>query len=146
MAARKKTTTKKVEDLTSQTTEAFQDNVEKLSQSFADLGDFGKANVEAVIESAQRSAKGVETVSQEASSFGKKVFEDSVEAMKALSTAKNPQQFIETQSEFTRSIVEAQMAQVSKMADLFMGVSKEAVEPIGKRYTAMVDMVQSYRA
>jgi phasin family protein len=135
----------KFADVNMPTPEAFQEGIEKMTESFGDIGEISKANAEAAIEAAQISAKGMENVSQEAAAYSKEMFDKSVEAAKALTTAKSPQEFIESQTEFTRSVIESQMAQFAKMTELMTGVTKQAAEPLAQRYTAMVDKAQSFR-
>ncbi len=135
----------KFADLNMPTPEAIQEGFEKMTESFGDIGEISKANAEAAIEAAQISAKGMENVSQEAAAYSKEMFDKSVEAAKALTTAKSPQEFIESQTEFTRSVFESQMAQFAKMTELMTGVTKQAAEPLAQRYTAMVDKAQSFR-
>lgn len=151
----KKTTTKasakaksfnsQFEDFAVNPTAAVQENMEKMTESLAKVGEFSKANLEASVEAAQLAAEGVEKISSEAADFNKKLFEDSVEAAKKLSTARDPQAFIEGQTEFVRTAMEAQFAQFAKMSELMVDATRQSAEPMAKRYTAMVDMMQTFR-
>lgn len=136
----------KFKDYTAQATATMQENMEKVSKSMADIGEFGKDNVEAVVESASTFAKGVESIASEQANYAKSSMEKSVEQFKSVASAKTPQDFMEAQSDYFRSAFEANVSQMSKLSDMWIATTKDCSEPLSRRYTAMVEKVQSYRA
>jgi phasin family protein len=136
---------KKIEDFTSQATASMQENFEKVSASMAEMGSMGQENMEAVVESATIFAKGVEEVATEQAAFTKEAVEKGVEQFKAVASVKTPQEFIEAQTDFMREAFEANIAQMTKLTDMWTATTKDASQPLNKRYTAAVEKMQSFR-
>ena len=74
--------------------------------------------------------------------YSKKTVEDQVTAAKTLSQAKSVQEVVELQTAFAKSMYEAYVAEVGKMAEAVSASMKDAMAPINERVTAMVERVQ----
>jgi phasin family protein len=120
----------------------IQENIQKAVSSFGDVNTFGKDTVEAVVESATIASKGIEAFNAETAAFGKEAFEASSKATKDAFSAKSVQEFVEIQSEFSKSFFENYVAQSTKIAEMFTTASNEAAEPINARVNAFVEKVQ----
>ena len=128
------------------TTDTFKDGYDKFAKSLSSLADFQKASVEAMMASTNVLTKGFEQAASAQASFVKEHYEETVALAKAASASKSVQEAIELQTEFARTAFERNLGLVTKLADHWNGVAKEAAEPMTKRYAEFVDMVQSYRA
>ncbi|MEZ5921933.1 MAG: phasin family protein [Parvularculaceae bacterium] len=146
MAAKKQTVENAFESATAFTSDAFKEGYEKFATGSNSFADFQKGSLEAWMQSANIVAKGFEKAATEQASFAKDRFEDSVAVVKAASTSKSVQEAIELQSDFARTAFEKNLAFANTLADHWNGVAKEASEPMTKRYSEFVEMVQSYRA
>lgn len=135
----------KFKDYTAQATATMQENMEKVSKSMTDIGDFGKDNVEAVVESASTFAKGVESIAAEQANFAKSSMEKSVEQFKTVASAKTPQDFMEAQTDYLRAAFENNVSQMNKLSDMWIATAKDCSEPLSRRYSAMVEKAQSFR-
>jgi len=136
------TDTKKTAEATTAINDAMNDGIERMTQGLSNAGAFGQENVEAFIESATTFAKGVEKIATENAEFAKTQMEAGQEKFQALSKVKSPQEFFEAQSELFKTSMETQMGQFSKMSDMFVSVTREAAQPLSKRYTAFVEVMQ----
>lgn len=125
--------------------EAMKEGYEKLAKSMSTFADFQKHSIEAMMASATALAKGFERAASEQSAFAKEAFEESVAAAKAATTSKSVQEAMEIQSDFARTAFEKQLGHATKLADHWNTVAKEAADPITKRYSDLVELVQSYR-
>ena len=134
----------KFREYASQASTTMKDNMEKMSRSMADMSEFGKDNVEAVVESASTFAKGVEGIATEQANYAKSSMEKSVEQMKAVASARTPQDFMEAQTDYMRTAFEANISQMNKLSDMWIATAKDCAEPLNRRYSAMVEKVQSY--
>ncbi len=126
--------------------DAFKDGYEKFSKSLNSFADFQKGSLEAMMASATTVAKGFEQAASAQAGFVKEQYEETVALAKAASSSKSVQETIEMQSEFAKTVFERNLGLVTKLADHWNGVAKEASEPLTKRYGEFVEMVQSYRA
>ncbi|MEL6365868.1 MAG: phasin family protein [Pseudomonadota bacterium] len=139
------TATAAIESAAAAGSDMFKDSFERMMKSVSDMTEFQKETFEAFVESAQTFSKGVETISTETMAFQKKAMEDGVAAAKSASTAKSLQDVIETNTDFVKTSFEAFVGQMNKMNDVMTNTVKDAGEPVNERYTAFVEMVQSYR-
>jgi phasin family protein len=118
------------------------EGVERMTRGMTQMGSFAQENTEAVMQAASTMAKGFERVTQENVDYAKSQFETASERVQSLSKAKTPQEFFEAQSELFRSTMEAQINQVNKVSDMMIATAKDAAQPLSKRYSAMVELMQ----
>mgnify|MGYP002784738156 CR=1 FL=1 len=126
--------------------DAFKDGYEKFAKSLNSFADFQKGSLEAMMASATTVAKGFEKAASAQAGFVKEQYEETVALAKAAASSKSVQETIELQSEFAKTVFERNLGIVTKLADHWNGVAKEASEPLTKRYGEFVEMVQAYRA
>jgi phasin family protein len=143
-------TTKAAKD-TVQTLEAFtaagqtqmKEGLERSMAAMAEMGAFGKENVEAFVASATVATKGFEAVSARAVAYSKSALEAHMAAAKAIMTSKSVQEAMEKQVEYARTAFDGYVAEVGEMTQLLSGVTKDAVKPINERVTAVSHLIQS---
>ncbi|MFN3958692.1 MAG: phasin family protein [Parvularculaceae bacterium] len=126
--------------------DAFRDGYEKFAKSLNSFADFQKGSLEAMMASANVVAKGFEQAASAQAGFVKEHYEETVALAKAAAASKSVQEAIELQTEFAKTAFERNIGLVTKLADHWNGVAKEASEPLTKRYGEFVEMVQTYRA
>ncbi|MGE0046406.1 MAG: phasin family protein, partial [Hyphomonadaceae bacterium] len=115
------------EQVTTASSEAFRDNVDRSLAAVSEMSAFGKQNVEAMIASAAAAQKGFETLSARAVAYSKSAMENHVAATKSLMTSKSVQEFVEKQTAYTRSAFDAYVAELNSLSDVFSGVAKDAI-------------------
>lgn len=142
--------TKTLEELTTQSKQAFegiikagQEQAEKvgqqLFQGYDDLASFNKQNVDAIVQSSTVVAKGAEEVSKTVAAFAQSSLEQGVAAGKALMGAKTLKDIIDLQAGFAKQSFDAFMAESSKLSELSVKVTNEALAPINARVNATVE-------
>jgi phasin family protein len=124
---------------------AFREGVDKSIASLSELSAHGKKNLEAVVESASAAQKGVEALSQQGLTFAKKSWEDGVAAAQSASQARSIQELIELQTQWSRSALEAYLAEANKAAETFAASVKDSLQPLNARVTDAVERFQSAR-
>ena len=134
-----------VEQITTASSTAIKDAVEKSISGFSEFNAQSKLNLEAVIASVTASTKGVEAISTHAMAYSKKAIEEQVAAAKTLSSAKSIQEVVELQSSFAKSAMETYMSEVTKMSEIFQASLKDSMKPINARVTAAVERLQAAR-
>ena len=135
-----------VETVLKKGTESLKDGFEKLSQSYEQMAAFNKETTEAVIESAKKAGKGVETVNTEVFEYSRQSLEDGVTATKSILAAKTLEEVFETQSRFTKEAFEAYVAEMSKVREMALEAAKRASEPLQARVDALAVLVQKQAA
>lgn len=139
MSATRKT---KTEETINTAKASANDGVARMTDGMSKMGSFGQDTMEAMTTSASIVAKGMEKVGQENVAFAKSQMEHGSERVKALQSIKSPQEFFEAQADIFRTVMEAQIEQTNKVSDLMINTVRDAAQPMSKRYSAMVEMMQ----
>lgn len=137
-----------------QTTDAARDQAESATHAFAqrtqgamdkgkemveEMSTFAKGNVEAMVESTGIYARGLETLSQDATAFAKKSYEDAAAAMKAMAAAKSPTELFKLHSDYTRQMFDAMVAETSKSTERMVKLVGEVAQPLSTRVSLATD-------
>lgn len=138
-----KTATAAFEQVTTASSEAMRENIDRGMAAMSEVSAFGKENMEAWMASASAAQKGMETISARAIAFSKLAMENHMAAAKSLMTSKSVQEFVEKQSEYARSSFDAYVAELTSISDLMAGVTKDAIKPLNERMTAVGHLMQT---
>jgi phasin family protein len=130
------------ESVSTASSEAFRENVDRGIAAMSEMGAFGKQNLEAMIASATATQKGVEALSARAVAYSKTAMEKHVAAAKSLMASKSVQEFVEKQTEYARSSFDAYVAELNNVSDVLQGVAKDAFKPINERMSAVSHLMQ----
>jgi phasin family protein len=138
-----KSATAAFEQVTTASSEAMRENIDRGMAAMSEVSAFGKENLEAWMASATAAQKGMETISARALAFSKAAMENHMAATKSLMTSKSVQEFVEKQSEYARSSFDAYVAELTSISDLMAGVTKDAIKPLNERMTAVGHLMQT---
>jgi phasin family protein len=138
-----KSATEAFEQVTTVSSEAVRENIDRSLAALSEASAFGKQNVEAWLASAAAAQKGFEALSARAVAFQKQALENQVAAAKSLMTSKSVQEFVEKQNEYAKSSFEAYVAELSTVSDLVAGATKDALQPINERVNAVGQLIQT---
>lgn len=115
----------------------------KSQSAVADMGEFGKGNVEAMVESGKIAAKGFETMGQDAADYTRRSFESMTAAMKNMASVKSPTELFQLQSEYVRSAFDQAVAQTSKNTEAMIKLASDAAQPLSNRFAVAVEKVKT---
>lgn len=138
-----KEATQSIEAFTAAGQHQMKEGMERSMAAMAEVGAFGKENVEAIVASATVATKGFEAVSARAVAYSKSAMEAHMAAAKSIMTSKSVQEVMEKQAEYARSAFDTYVAEMGKMTELLSGVTKDAVKPINERVTAVSHLIQT---
>ena len=138
-----KTATEAFEQVTTASSEAVRENIDRGLAAISEASAFGKQNVEAWLTSAALAQKGFETLSARAVAFQKAAIENHVAATKSLMTSKSVQEFAEKQNDYAKGAFEAYVAEVTEVSELVQGLAKETLQPINERVNAVGQLIQT---
>jgi phasin family protein len=125
--------------------EAFKSSMETATKSYDKLVGFSKENVEAAMKATTTYTKAVEQMNSEVMEFSKRQIEDGIAAWKAVMGAKTVQEAWEVQSDYTKSAMDAYVAQFTKLNEMFLSTAKTAAEPVNARIHAFAEIVKESR-
>lgn len=117
--------------------------VEKGTKGIAELVEFSKGNVEAVVTSGKIATKGAEEIARYATDYGRSSIEKANATAKQFAAVKSPTEFFQLQSEFAKSSIEAFVGEASKFGENYMKLLGEIAQPIQSRYALAVEKVKT---
>ena len=95
----------------------------KIGEEFQKVG---KEGFEAAVRSYGDANKGFQAIIAEVTSYSKKSIEDGTRAFEQLLGAKSFQQVIEIQSQYARMVYEANVAELSKLGEMYVSLAQNA--------------------
>ena len=99
-------------------------------KNFDDVQKYGKDNMDATMKAWGQVSKGVQAIAAETADYSKKSFEDGTRAFEQLLGAKSFEQVIEIQSQYARMAYEAYVAELSKLGEMYAGLTRNAYKPV----------------
>ncbi|CAO3418371.1 phasin family protein [Azospirillum doebereinerae] len=132
-------TVKQFEQTATAAKEQFEKATTQLLKSYEDLQAAGKANVEALVESSSIAAKGAEDLSREVVAYSQSALDKTITTGKALLTAKSLQEVVELQNSFLKSSFDSLIAETTRIQELSVKVTNEALAPLSARVNATVE-------
>ncbi len=116
--------------------------VEKGPKFLAELTEFNKGNIEALVESSKIAARGFEAMSQDAMATAKSTFEEASQAMQTLATVKSPTEFMKLQADFARSAFDTMVQQASRRTEASLKLAGEVAQPISNRVALAAEKIK----
>lgn len=111
----------------------FREMMEKQMAGISEMTEFAKGNVEALVASAKAATAGAQVVASTVAEHGKARFEETSTAVRAMASAKTPQELMQLQSDFAKGNFDAGVAMFSKLTETLLKVSGEISQPISNR-------------
>ena len=90
----------------------------------------GKEGFDTAVRSYGEVNKGFQAVVAEVTNYSKKTFEDGTRAFEQLAGAKSVEQAIEIQSQYAKKAYDAHMAQMTKLGEMYISLTRDAFKPV----------------
>jgi phasin family protein len=117
--------------------------MEKSGKMVEEMNEFGKGNVEALVESSRIALKGFESIGQDAAEYGRKSFEGFTAAMKSMASVKSPTELFKLHSDFVKASFDQAVAEASKNTEAMIKLAGDAAQPISNRFAVAADKAKS---
>ena len=114
--------------------------------SYDDVAEFSNENLKALVAAQNAYAKGVESLSADWFTFSKRLAEENVNAAKLVFAATTVNEVVDLQGAFVKNSVDAVLSQSAKSGEMAAKVTKDAVEPINARVSAVVEKLTTFAA
>jgi len=115
---------------------------EKSAKAFEEINEFGKGNVEALVESGKIAAKGFETLGQDYADYARKQFEGTTAALKGFAAVKSPTEFFKLQADFVRGQFDSFVAESSKNTEAVLKLAGDVAKPISNRVALAAEKIK----
>lgn len=115
---------------------------EKGAKAFEEMNEFGKGNVEALVESGKIAAKGFEALGQGYADYARKQFEGTTAAFKGFAAVKSPTEFFKLHSDFVRGQFDSFVAESSKNTEAMIKLAGDVAKPISNRVALAAEKIK----
>jgi len=119
--------------------EQFEKAAQAATKSFDELVSLAKGNVDAVFASAAVVAQGTEQITRAWFALQHSAVEQAAEATRSLFAAKTLREVVDLQSTYSKSAFDGFVAESSKLSELGLKVTNDAVAPIAARVNVAVE-------
>jgi phasin family protein len=109
-------------------------------KGYEEIASFGKANVEALVQSSTLALKGAEELTKVFAALGNQNVERASAAVKALAGVRSPADLIQLQSQLTREGTDSLVSDSRKIAEIVNTIVTSALEPLQARFKAASDL------
>ena len=130
---------KNLETAFSMTKEQFEKAGGTMFKGFDDVASFGKDNIDAVVTAGNIATKGWQDLGAAWFAFAKGTVDNNVAMMQAMMAVKSPRELVDIQSSFAKSSFDSFVAESSKLSEMGVKVTNEAMAPISARVNATVE-------
>lgn len=134
--------TTKLTEVASEAQERAKAAFEKSSALLSEAGEFGKGNVEAIVESGKILAAGLQELGKDYVAEGKSAFETMTADVKELAAVKSPADFFKLQGEILRRNFDAAVASGSKHSEALVKLANDSFAPISTRVSVAIEKVK----
>ena len=118
--------------------------VAKKSQKVAqELAEITRSNVEAVVEAGRLAAEGVRSLGQDAVARSREGAEQAADAIRSLTEAKSPTEFVQLQSEIARTSFDRMVAESSRFTESMVKLAGKAFQPLSNRATVNAERINN---
>jgi phasin family protein len=127
--------------LFSEAGERGQQAVKRSQKAIEELAEVSKANVEALVDAGKIAVEGARSIGQDVVETSREGIEKAANAVRALTEAKSPTEFMQLQSEFARAQFDRFVAESSRLTESFVKLAGEAIQPIQNRATVNAERI-----
>lgn len=130
------------ENFSTASSDAAKKSFERSVALMGEMGEFSKANMAAVAESAQVAGKAAEQIGTRAASYTKEAVEHAMEVGRSVSTAKSVKEAIEIQADFAKTSFDRYLEEMNAWTGLMASSMKSCIEPLNAQAGEFVAMMQ----
>ncbi|MCL4673060.1 MAG: TIGR01841 family phasin [Sphingomonadaceae bacterium] len=115
---------------------------DKGAELAAEMGEFSKGNLEAVVESGKILAAGVQTIAKTQFEDAKSAVEVMTADVKEMAAVKSPTDFVQLQGKLASRNFDAAVAQLSKTTEAWVKLANDTFAPISSRAAVAMEKVR----
>ncbi len=113
--------------------------VEETRKVAEDMAEFGKGNVEALVESTRIAAQAFETMGQDAATFARTQYESTAQMIQSLASVKSPNELMQIQAEYVRTAFDALVKEASRSTEATLKLAGDVAKPLQNRLATAAD-------
>ena len=123
----------------SQTQAKVKENMDKVMKTAEELFAFGQGNVEALVQSGQIWATGMQDIGKQVAATAQASFDDTMSTLKAFSSVKSVKDAFELQASLARATFEKTLAESGRLTDASFRLTEQTLAPLTARVSLAVE-------
>ncbi|VXC83258.1 phasin family protein [Sphingomonas sp. 8AM] len=104
-----------------------------------DLAEFGKGNVEALVESSRIAAQAFEAIGQDAATFARARYDSTAQLIQTLASVKSPTEALQLHAEYVRASFDALVKEASRSTEATLKLAGDVAKPLQNRVAVAAD-------
>ena len=125
------------------TGEHARSTLEKGRKVAEDMADFGKGNVEAMLESGRIVAQGLEAMGHEAAAFVRERFDSTATTVQSFASVKSPTELMQLQADYWRGAFDAMVKEASRSTEATLKLAGDVAKPLQNRFAIAAEKIKS---
>ncbi len=117
--------------------------VEQSMKSLDEMTEMARGNVEALMASVKAAAAGIEALGAHVTEVSRGRFEEVSNVMKAMTSAKTPNDMMQLQSDFAKTQFDHAVGEMSKLSEMMVKLAGEVFEPVQNRVAIATDKMKT---
>ena len=113
--------------------------VEKSRKVAEDMADFGKGNMEALVEASRIAAQGFEALGHDFAAFARERYDSAAVAAQSMASVKSPTELAQLQAEFFRGAFDALVKETSRSTEATLKLAGDVAKPLQNRFAIAAD-------
>ena len=104
--------------------------IDQIKASTEEFERASKHSLDAVLRAWGEAGKGFRTITSELTEYSKRAFEDATRAFEQMVGARSVGQAFEIQSQYAKKAYDAHLAELSKLGEMYVNVTRNAFTPV----------------
>ncbi|TCP35878.1 phasin family protein [Sphingomonas sp. BK235] len=123
--------------------EQTRSTLEKGRKVAEDMAEFGKGNVEALLESGRIAAQGFEAMGHETAAFVRERFDSTATAVQSFAAVKSPTELLQLQADYWRGAFDALVKEASRSTEASLKLAGDVAKPLQNRFALAAEKIKT---
>lgn len=116
--------------------------VEKGRKMAEDMAEFGKGNIEALVESSRIAAQGFEAMGHDLAAFARERYDTTATVFQSMAAVKSPTELMQLQAEYVRGAFDAMVKEASRSTEATLKLAGDVAKPLQNRMALAADKLK----
>lgn len=108
-----------------------------------DMAEFGKGNVEALLESSRIAAQGMEAIGHETAAFVRERFDSTATTVQSFAAVKSPTELLQLQADYWRGAFDAMVKEAARSTEATLKLAGDVAKPLQNRWAIAAEKIKT---
>lgn len=113
--------------------------LEKSRKVAEDMAEFGKGNMEALVEASRIAAQGFEALGHDFAAFARERYDTTATTVQSMASVKSPTELAQLQADYFRGAFDAMVKEASRSTEATLKLAGDVAKPLQNRFAIAAD-------